>query len=140
MRMKRLIAVIMALLIAVSCAASCAEEDYELSENEQQYVGAWSMYADIGNGTVYSFMLTFLDNLTVVRRAMVFKDGELVTDTKATGIWCGFTSETVIFSLAETNMVATIKDDGFLYTTNTNTRELQGVFSRCRDMSDKIVR
>lgn len=140
MRMKRLIAVILALLIAVFCVASCAEEEYELSENEKNYVGAWSLYADNGDGTVYSFILTFLDNMTVVRRAMVFKNGELVTDTKATGIWCGFTSETIIFSLAEINMMGIIKEDGFLYMINTKAGELQGVFSRCRDMSDKIVR
>lgn len=140
MRMKKLIAVVLALFIAVSCIAACAEGEYELTENEKNYVGAWSLYADVGSGKVYSFMLTFLDNMTVVRRAMVFKDGELVTDTKASGIWCGFTSETIIFSLAGVNMVATIKDDGFLYMTNTESRELSGVFSRCRDMSDKIVR
>lgn len=139
MRMKRLIAVVLVIFVAVSCTASYAEDDYELSENEQQYVGAWSMYADNGKGTVYSFIITFLDNMTVVRRAMVFENGELIKDTKASGIWCGFTSNTIIFSLADNNMTATIKDDGFLYMFTMKDMELCGVFSRCREMSDKIV-
>ena len=70
--MKKLIALVLAVVISVSCTASFAEM---LSENEKNYLGAWAMYADNGKGTLYVFTIVFTDNMQVVQKSMTFKNG-----------------------------------------------------------------
>ena len=112
--------------------------EYPLSENEQNYVGSWTMYADNGKGTIYVFTIVFLDNMEVVQTSMTFKNGILVSNNKASGEWSGFTSDTIIFSLAGTDMSAMIKDDGYLYMYYFNDLSLCGIFSRCEDMTSTL--
>jgi len=109
--------------------------EYPLSSNEQNYVGSWSMYADNGKGTIYAFMITFLDSMEVVQSSMSFKDGTLASNNKASGEWCGFTDRTIVLTLAGTDMTAMIKDDGYLYLYFFKDMSLGGVFSRCEDMT-----
>ena len=129
--MKRFLCLILALVLLP--VVSLAE--FPLSSNEQNYVGAWTMYADNGKGTLYVFVITFLDNMTVVQRSMTFKNGELVTDNKASGEWSGFTDKTIIFTLADTDMAGMIKDDGYLYLFFFKDTTLCGIYSRCEDMT-----
>ena len=105
--MKKLITIILILALLLPAAALA---DYQLSANEQNYVGAWTMYAHGNNGNLYVFIITFLDNLEVIQRAMTFKHGVLTADNKATGDWVEFTDRTIIFSLAGTDMTAMIKE------------------------------
>lgn len=130
--MKKLFALILALSLFLP-VISFAE--YPLSQNEQNYVGSWSLYADNGKGTIYSFLLTFLDNMTVVQNSLTFKNGELSSNNKASGEWCGFTDKTIILSLAGTDMAAMIKDNGYLYLYFFKDNTLCGVYSRCEDMT-----
>lgn len=130
--MKRffaLLACLMFLFVSVSFA------DSSLSENEQKYVGAWSLYARGSEGRIYSFIITFLDSYQVVQSSLTFKNGTLLTNNKASGEWLGFTSDSIIFSLAGTDMCATIKDNGYLYLYFFKDMTLCGVYSRCEDMT-----
>lgn len=129
--MKRLITIILILALLLPAAALA----WELDENEKNYVGAWTMYADNGKGTLYVFTIVFMDNLQVVQKSMTFKDGVLTSDNKASGDWIGFTDKTIIFSLAGTDMTAMIKDDGYLYMYFFDDLSLCGVFARCPDMT-----
>ena len=130
--MKKLITLLLVLVISVSCAASFAET---LSENEKNYLGAWTMYADNGKGTLYVFTIVFTDNMQVVQKSMTFKDGELIKDNKASGEWSGFTSSTIIFTLAGKGMTAMIKDDGYLYMYFFDDLSMCGAFAKCPDMT-----
>ena len=134
--MKKLIAVtlILALLLPVFALA----EEPPLTWNEKRFVGSWTMCATNSNGKQYVFIITFLDNLNVVQRSMVFNNGVLETDNKASGQWCGFTNDSIIFSLAGTDMTAKIKDDGYLYLFFFDDFDLCGIYSRCEDMTKKI--
>ena len=133
--MKKLLTVILILALAIP-ALTMAE--YPLSSNEQNYVGSWTMCASGSRGTQYVFIITFLDNLEVVQRSMTFTNGKLTSDNKATGEWSGFTSESIIFSLAGTSMAAMIKDDGYLYMYFYDGLSLCGIYSRCEDMTKKL--
>ena len=128
--MKRIVTLILILTLVLPAAALS-----ELSEREQQYVGSWCMYADNGKGTVYAFIITFLDNMNVVQRSMVFDNGVLTSDNKASGEWGVFTDKTIIFTLARTDMTAMIKEDGYLYLYFFEDLKLCGVYSKCPDMS-----
>lgn len=128
--MKRFIALV--LVFVLVCSVSYAEL---LSDNEKNFLGAWTMYADNGKGTVYVFTLVFMDNMQVVQKSMTFKDGELVKDNKASGEWSGFTDKTIIFTLAGTGMTAMIKDDGYLYMYFFDDLSMCGAFARCQDMT-----
>ena len=132
--MKRLLCLFV--LLVFIPVISLAE--YPLSENEQNYVGAWTMYANNGKGSIYVFTIVFLDNMEVVQTSMTFKNGILVSNNKASGEWSGFTSDTIIFSLAGTDMSAMIKDDGYLYMYYFNDLSLCGIFSRCEDMTSSL--
>lgn len=112
--------------------------EYPLSSNEQNYVGSWTMVADNGNGTIYAFMITFLDSMEVVQSSMTFKNGTLASNNKASGQWGGFTNKTIIFSLGGTDMSAMIKDDGYLYLYFFKDTTLCGIYSRCEDMTSKL--
>lgn len=133
--MRKLITLILILAMFLPAAALA---EYPLSKNEQNYVGSWNMYIDSGNGTVYVFIITFLDNMKVVQRSMVFTNGELTKDNKASGDWLGFTSETILFTLAGTEMTAMIKDDGYLYMYFFKDISLCGIYSRCENMVEKL--
>ena len=112
--------------------------EFPLSSNEQNYVGSWSMYADTGDGTIYAFLITFLDSMEVVQSSMTFKNGTLFSNNKASGEWCGFTSKTIVLTLAGTDMSAMIKDDGYLYLYFFKDSTLCGIYSRCEDMTSVL--
>ncbi len=112
--------------------------EYPLSSNEQNYVGSWSMYADNGKGTIYAFMITFLDSMEVVQSSLTFQDGTLASNNKASGEWCGFTSKSIILSLAGNDMTAMIKDNGYLYLYFYKDMSLCGIYSRCEDMTSVL--
>lgn len=109
-----------------------------LSSNEQNYLGTWSMCATSKSGTSYVMVITFLDNMEVVQRSMTFKNGKLASDNKATGEWGGFTDKTIIFTLADTDMTAMIKDDGYLYLYFFKDLKMCGVYSKCPDMTNAL--
>lgn len=127
--MKKLITLILILVLAAGAAAA------ELSESEQKFAGPWTMYAVGSKGTVYMFTTVFLDTGDVVQRSMVFEDGTLTKDNKASGIWGSITHDAIIFSLAGTDMTAMIKDDGYLYMYYYKDKQLCGIFSRVEDMT-----
>ena len=117
--MKKLITLILILVLAAGAAAA------ELSETDA--VG--------GKGTVYMFTTVFLDTGDVVQRSMVFEDGTITKDNKASGIWGSITHDAIIFSLAGTDMTAMIRDDGYLYMYYYKDKTLCGIFSRAEDMT-----
>ena len=80
--MKKLITVILILALATP-ALALAEST--LSSNEQNFLGAWIMYANGSSGRQYVIVTTFLDNLEVVQRSMTFTNGILTSDNKAIG-------------------------------------------------------
>ena len=135
--MKRFVCFFLAVL-ALFSVFSVSFAESTLSENEKNFVGAWSMYANNGKGKIYNISLTFLDNMTVVQKTLVFENGELTTDNKASGIWGGFTDKTIVFTLAGTDMTATIKEDGYLYMYFFKELKICGVFSKCEDMTSAL--
>ena len=134
--MKRFFCLLfVSLFLFSACSVSCAE--YPLSENEQKYVGAWCLYATKGKNT-YTLVLTFLDSMNVVQSAMTFSNGELTENHKSSGTWCGFTDNSIVFSLAGTDMTATIKDNGYLYVGFFKDMSLCGIYSKCEDMTSVL--
>lgn len=133
--MKKLLCLLLCVLFLLP---SVSLSEFPLSSNEQNYVGAWSMYADNGKGTIYAMMITFLDSMKVVQVSTSFKNGTLSSNNKSSGEWCGFTSDTVILSLAGQNLTAMIKDNGYLYLYFLEDLSLCGVFSRCEDMTSVV--
>ena len=136
--MKKILASILILILVSSMFCPVSFAEYPLSSNEQKYVGAWTMFANNGKGKTYVIVITFLDNLSVVQRSMIFTNGVLTSDNKASGEWSGFTDETIIFSLAGTDMAAMIKDNGYLYLYFFNDLSLCGIYSRCADMTSVL--
>jgi len=132
--MKKIAVLILVVVLFVS--AAYAEDP--LSEYEQQYVGAWSMYAVGSKGTVYTFVITFLDNMTVVQRSMTFENGELTTDNKASGIWGEFLGNSILLTLAGTDMAASINDDGYMVLRFFKNMESCGVYSKCQNMNSAL--
>ena len=61
--------------------------EYPLSSNEQNYVGSWAMYADNGKGTIYAFMIRFLDSMEVVQVSNTFKNGTLTSNNKSLSVF-----------------------------------------------------
>lgn len=135
--MKKFTAVLLTIIIVFSITITNSSAE-ELSQNEKKYIGAWSMCADNGKGTIYYFFIVFMENMDVVQHSMVYKNGVLSSDNKASGIWSGFTDKTILFSLAGTGMTAMIKDDGYLYTYFYDDLKLCGVFSKCPDMTSAL--
>ena len=133
--MKRFVCFLL-VLVLFSSVLSVSFADYPLTENEQKFVGSWAMYANNGKGTIYSFLITFLDNGNVVQKSLIFKNGVLSSDNKASGEWLGFTDNTIIFSLAGTDMTAMIKEDGYLYLYFYKDLSMCGIFAKCVDMTD----
>lgn len=131
--MKRFFTLFLVLFLVLSSVA-CAE----LTEREQQYVGSWTMYADNGKGTIYVLIITFLDNMNVVQRSMVYEDGVLTKDNKASGEWFVFTDKTILLTLADTDMSAMIKDNGYLYLYFFKDLKLCGIYSKCPDMASVL--
>ena len=131
--MKKIICLFLALSMVLFASVSFSE--YPLSKNEQNYVGAWSMYANNGKGTIYVMTIAFLDSMEVVQNSMTFENGSLSSNNKASGEWCGFTDKTIIFSLAGNSMTAMIKDDGYLYLYFFDDLSLCGIYSKCEDMT-----
>ena len=132
--MKRIICFF--LIISLFPCLSFAE--YPLSSNEQNYIGTWSMYADNGNGNLYVIFITFLDNMEVVQKSLKFENNKLVSDNKASGIWAGFTENSILLTLAGSDMAAIIKDDGYLYLSFFKEMQLCGIYSKCEDMTSVL--
>ena len=133
--MKRCIAVILVLAVVLSVSVSLAE--FPPSEYEQKYIGSWSMYAVSRSGPIYFMVVTFLDNFTVIQRSMKFVDGELAIDNKAIGTWGEF-SDSILLTLAGTDMAATINDDGYMVMKFFKTMETCGIYSKCPDMTSAL--
>ena len=135
--MKKLAAFLLIVIILIPITFAHSSEEI-LSQNEQNFLGSWSMYADNGKGTTYYIFIIFMDNMEVVQHSMIYKNGVLTSDNKSSGEWCGFTNETIIYTLAGTGMTAMIKDDGYLYTFFFDDKTLCGVFSKCPDMTSAL--
>lgn len=129
--MKRFVCLLL-VLILVPAAVFC---ESPLSDLEQNYPGAWCMYADNGKGTIYVIVITFLDNMEVVQKSLTFKNGQLDSDNKASGIWGAFTDKAILLTLAGTDMTAMIKDDGYLYLYFLEGLKLCGIYSKCPDLT-----
>ncbi|MBO7709895.1 MAG: hypothetical protein J6S83_05470 [Lachnospiraceae bacterium] len=134
--MKKLISLFLAMAIVMTFAAAAAE--VPLTENEQNYVGSWVMYANNGTGKIYVIIITFLDNMDVVQRSMAFTKGVLTTDNKASGIWGGITDKAIVLTLAGTDMTAMIRDNGYLYLYFYKDKTLCGIYSKCQDMTSVL--
>lgn len=127
------------LLIFVMIFSSVALADSsDLSENEQQFLGSWVMYMKNGSIT-YLYTLTFFDDEKVVLKTLSFVGSELKSDHTASGIWCGFTSDMVILTLAGNDFAGGIKEDGSFVLLDYETKEPTAFFTRCPDLSDRMV-
>ena len=134
--MKRFFCLFLVLSLVLS--ASVAFCEYPLSENEKNYVGAWCMYANSKSGKTYVLTIAFLDSMEVVQSSLIFKDGSLSANNKASGEWSGFTDNTILFSLAGQDMTGMIKDDGYLYLYFFDDLSLCGIYSKCEDMTSVV--
>lgn len=132
--MKKVITFVMLFVMILSPVISLPED---LSESEQQYLGSWVMYMRKGE-TTYLCTITFFDDLQVVLKTVKFSGSTVVSDHKASGKWCGFTSGTVILTLAGSDFSGMIYDDGLFGLFDFNTLEPSGYFSRCPDLSYKM--
>lgn len=129
--MKRLLSVLICLVMILSPVFSLAED---LSESEQQYLGSWAMYMVEGK-TTHLFTITFFDDLQVVMKSLQFSGSTLVSDHKASGKWCGFTSNMIVLSLAGNDFTGGIREDGLFGLYDFTTHEASGFFSRVPDLS-----
>lgn len=135
--MKRFVCLFLAAFVLFS-VFSVSLAEYPLSKNEKNFVGVWSMVANDGKGSIYNFNLTLLDNLTAYQKSMIFENGELVTNNHASGEWCGFTDNTIVLTLADIDLTAMIKDNGYLYVYFYSDKSLCGIYSRCEDMTSVV--
>ena len=135
--MKRIVLFLICMILAVTPVISVSEES-ELTENEKQFLGSWVMYMANGR-TTYLFTITFFDDHQVVMKTISFEGSTLVSDHTASGKWAGFTSETILLSLAGNQFVGGIKEDGLFALLDYQTKEASGFFSRCPDLSDRMV-
>lgn len=134
--MKKTLVVLICLFIVVLPVLSFSEE-YGLSENEQNYIGAWVSYM-VKDDVTYFFVLTFFDDMKVVMKSLRFSGSTLIVDNKASGKWCGFLSGSIILTLADGEFYGIICNDGLLSLSDYKTQEAMGVFSRCPDLSYKM--
>jgi len=130
--MKRFLCLLLVLLLVPAVVLS--EDDLPLSDFEQGFVGGWSMYAALSDGTVYHYTLTFTDDRSVYLRTLTVKDGDANYNSLSSGQWVQFTSETILLSLSGTNFAANITDD-VLKLVDYSSMTAWGMFSRCPDMS-----
>ena len=130
--MKRFLCLLLVLLLVPAVVLS--EDDLPLSDFEQGFVGGWSMYAALSDGTVYHYTLTFTDDRSVYLRTLTVKDGDANYNSLSSGQWVQFTSETILLSLSVTNFAANITDD-VLKLVDYSSMTAWGMFARCPDMS-----
>ena len=130
--MKRFLCLLLVLLLVPAFVLS--EDDFPLSDFEHGFVGGWSMYAALSDGTVYHYTLTFTDDRSVYLRTLTVKDGDANYNSLSSGQWVQFTSETILLSLSGTNFAANITDD-VLKLVDYSSMTAWGMFSRCPDMS-----
>ena len=129
--MKKVITFVMLFVMILSPVISLAED---LSESEQQYLGSWVMYMKKGE-TTYLCTITFFDDLQVVMKSLQFSSSTLVSDHKASGKWCGFTSNMIVLSRAGNDFTGGIREDGLFGLYDFTTHEASGFFSRVPDLS-----
>ena len=133
--MKRFLCLLLVLLLVPAVVHS--EDDLPLSDFEQGFVGGWSMYASLSDGTVYHYTLTFTDDRSVYLRTLTVKDGDANYNSLSSGQWTQFTSESILLSLSGTNFAANITDD-VLKLVDYSSMTAWGMFARCPDMSSYI--
>lgn len=109
----------------------------EVNEVEQRYVGAWTMYAVMKNGTVYNYSLTFTDDKSVYLRTLTIKNGEPSYNSLSSGTWEQLLSDEIYLSLSGATYAANILDSGYLKLMDGNYNPT-GYFSRCEDLSSLI--
>lgn len=126
--MKKLVAVF--LIVLLISAIAFADE---ITEVEQEYLGGWAMYADLG-ATIYHYTITFLDNHKVVLHTYSFKNGSINSDNTSSGIWGEF-SGSIIFTLSGKDMQGHIDENGVLFINFWGERTAAGAFVKCPDMS-----
>lgn len=134
--MKKIISVL--IIFVMICGSFAIAEESDLSENEKQFIGSWVMYMKKGSIT-YLYALTFFDDEKAVLKTLSFAGSELKSDHTASGIWCGFTSDMVILTLAGNDFAGGIKEDGSFVLLDYETKEPTAFFTRCPDLSDRMI-
>lgn len=112
-------------------------EDYDLSENEQHFLGSWVMYMT-SDSTTYLYTITFFDDQQVVMKTLSFDGSTLKSDHTSSGKWCGFSDNVIVLSLAGRDFAGGIKEDGLFVLLDYKTKEPSAFFSRCPDLSDRM--
>ena len=135
--MKKLIASIIALILAITPLLTFAE-DLPLTENEKNYLGCWVMFASHGD-TTYLYTITFFEDHHVCFKSVTFTGSTKKSDNTSTGLWSDFTGKVIILSLAGNDFTGGINDDGLFVLLNFQTQEPMAFFEHCTDLSDKIV-
>ncbi len=131
--MKKVLCVFLLVLLIPSLV--CSEEFLPLNDFEKGFVGGWSMYAALSDGTVYHYTLTFTDDRSVYLRTLTVKDGDADYNTVSSGLYTQFMDDILLLSLSGKNFVASITDDDVLKLLDNSSMTLWGMFSRCPDMS-----
>lgn len=134
--MRKVITILLAFVILLLSFALA--EDPGLSENEQQFIGSWVMYMSSGS-TTYLYTITFFDDQQVVLKTLSFDGSKLVSDHTSSGKWCGFSTDMIILTLAGHDFAGGIKEDGLFVLLDYKTKEPTAFFSRCPDLSDRMV-
>lgn len=135
--MKKLLCLLLALLL-VPVLSFAEEDELPLSDYEKSFIGGWSMYASLQNGTVYHFSLTFLEDRSVYYRTLMITDGEPSYNVLASGQFMEFLSDSIILDLAGKTYLSNIVD-GILRLVEFDTMTICGFYSPCEDMSYKIA-
>ena len=134
--MRKVITFILIFVMFLSSAA--VAEDPGLSENEHQFICSWVMYMSSGS-TTYLYTITFFDDQQVVLKTLSFDGSKLVSDHTSSGKWCGFSTDMIVLTLAGHDFAGGIKEDGLFVLLDYKTKEPTAFFSRCPDLSDRMV-
>ena len=134
--MKKAITILLIFVMILGSFAFAEESD--LSENERQFLGSWVMYMASGN-TTYLYAITFFDDQKVVLKTLSFEGSELKSDHTSSGEWCGFASDMVVLTLAGKDFAGGIQESGLFVLLDYKTKEPAAFFTRCPDLSDRMV-
>lgn len=135
--MKRFIAALLCLIIAIACTFALSEES-SIYDDEKTYLGAWVMYMNSDN-TTYVFTLSFFENRNVYLKTLSFDNGVLASDHVSSGQWVAIDSDNIILSLAGKKFAGGINGDGLFVLLDYDTADPFGFFYRCPDLSDMMV-
>lgn len=134
--MKKTMIFLLTFVMIFSSVATADSSD--LSENEQQFLGSWVMYM-VKDSTTYLYTITFFDDQRVVLKTVMFEGSTVSSDHVSSGKWCGFTSDMVILTLAGNDFAGGIKEDGSFVLLDYETKEPTAFFTRCPDLSDRMI-